>query len=114
MGNTEGKTTKHDEEILKEISDQCQISFEELKIEYEEWMAKYPKGTIEKRDFLNILTKILPKYTKEDLRKVSNHVFRVYDKDSNHEISFKDTHDSQIFTYSHFFYMKFLCQLKKI
>ena len=96
MGNSPGKTTEHDEEILQDISNQCQISFQELKTEYEEWMANYPQGTIKEREFLTILTKILPKYSKEDLKKVSNHVFRVYDNDSNHEISFKDTHDSLI------------------
>ena len=92
MGNTDGKTTKKDEEVLKDISNQCQISFEELKTEYEEWLAKFPTGTIEEREFLKILTKILPKYSKEDLRKLSNHVFRVYDTDSNNQISFKERH----------------------
>ena len=70
MGNTDGKTTKKDEEVLKDISNQCQISFEELKTEYEEWLAN----------------------CKEDLRKLSNHVFRVYDTDSNNQISFKERH----------------------
>lgn len=102
MGNIDGKTTKHDEETLQDISNQCQMGFGELKTEYEQWMAKYPKGTIEEREFLTILTKILPNYSEEDLKKVSNHVFRVYDDDSNHEISFKDKHDSLMFLYFYF------------
>ena len=86
MGNTDGKTTRHDEEILQDISNQCQISFQELKTEYEEWLVKFPSGNIEEREFLKILTKILPKYSKEDLKKVSHHVFRVYDNNSDNQI----------------------------
>merc|ERR1712150_51804 len=90
MGNTDGKITNRDEEILQDISNQCELSFEELKTEYEEWLVKFPSGEIEEREFLKILTKILPKYSKEDLKKVSHHVFRVYDNDSNNKISFKE------------------------
>ena len=97
MGNTDGKTRKQDEEILQDISNQCQISFQELKTEYEEWLVKFPSGNIEEREFLKILTKILPKYPKEDLKKVSNHVFRVYDNDSDKQISFKERHDYKKF-----------------
>ena len=91
MGNTDGKpTTKRDEEILQDIANQCQISFEELKTEYEEWLVNFPSGAIEERQFLKILTKIIPKYSKEDLQKVSNHVFRVFDSNQNNQISFQE------------------------
>ena len=93
MGNTDGKTTNQDEEILQDISNQCQISFQELKTEYEEWLVKFPTGNIEEKEFLKILTKIVPKYSKEDLKKVSHHVFRVYDNNSDNQISFKERQD---------------------
>ena len=93
MGNTEGKIKNQDEEVLEDISSQCQLSLEELKTEYEEWLVKYPTGAIEEREFTKKFPKILPKYSKEDLKKVSHHVFRVYDNDSNNQISFKERHD---------------------
>ena len=82
--------------ILRDISNQCQMGFEELKTEYEEWLVNFPNGAIEEREFLKILTKIIPKYSKEDLKKVSNHVFRVFDHNQNNQISFKDRHDHLI------------------
>jgi len=90
MGNAEGRPTPMDDEILRDCASKCQLTFEELKTEYDLWLKKHPTGAVDESDCFKTLTQILPKYSKDDLKKVANHVFRVFDNDNNGKITFKE------------------------
>ena len=90
MGNSDGKLSAKDEGILRECANKSKLTFEELKAEYDLWQEKHPSGSVEKKDFLNILTRIIPNYSKDDLKAAANHVFRVFDNDNNGKITFEE------------------------
>ena len=74
----------------RDCASKCQLTFEELKTEYDLWLKKHPTGAVDESDCFKTLTQILPKYSKDDLKKVANHVFRVFDNDNNGKITFKE------------------------
>ena len=89
MGNSEGKPTKIDHEILKDCASKCHMTYEELETEYNAWLKKHPTGAVDENYCFKMLTQILPKYSKDELKRAATHVFRVFDKDNNGKITFK-------------------------
>ena len=90
MGNTEGRLSAKDEKILQDCANKSQLTYDELKLEYQSWLKRHPNGTVDRKDFLKILTQIIPLYSKDDLKAAANHVFRVFDNDNNGKITFQE------------------------
>jgi len=87
MGANQGKPTALE---IQKCAEATGMNEAELKEEYEAWIVRHPSKTLEKHDLHITLRKVLPKYSKEDIKNVTEHVFTVFDSNKDKKISFKE------------------------
>ena len=52
------------------------------------WMKNNPKGTMSKKDFRKYMGRIFPDYSKEDMKRIGKHSFRVFDSNNDGKLDF--------------------------
>ena len=86
MGQLQGKYVLNKRDI-DYLSQHTHMSRDEIQSRYEQFMIKHPDGKIQKDDFMAILQAC---YTDCDIKKLDEYVYRMYDKDKDGYIDFKE------------------------
>ena len=87
MGKVFGKE-KPKLTVLRDFSATSGQPIEEVMENCQEWMKKNPKGTMGKKDFQKYMAKVFPNYSKEDILKIGEHSFRVFDSNGDGKLDF--------------------------
>jgi len=86
MGCTNGKPVLSDED-LDFIANNTAASRDQVDEQYENFLGKHPAGKITKTDFQNMMQACFPD---RDLSKIESHIFRMYDKNGDGHIDFRE------------------------
>jgi len=86
MGCTNGKPVLSDED-LDFIANNTAASRDQVDEQYENFLGKHPAGKITKNDFRNMMQACFPD---RDLSKIESHIFRMYDKNGDGHIDFRE------------------------
>lgn len=86
MGCTNGKPVLSDED-LDFIANNTAASRDQVDEHYENFLGKHPAGKITKTDFRNMMQSCFPD---RDLSKIESHIFRMYDKNGDGHIDFRE------------------------
>jgi len=86
MGCTNGKPVLSDED-LDFIANNTAASRDQVDEQYENFLGKHPAGKITKTDFRNMMQACFPD---RDLGKIESHIFRIYDKNGDGHIDFRE------------------------
>jgi len=86
MGCTNGKPVLSDED-LDFIANNTAASRDQVDEHYENFLGKHPAGKITKNDFRNMMQSCFPD---RDLSKIESHIFRMYDKNGDGHIDFRE------------------------
>jgi len=86
MGCTNGKPVLSDED-LDFIANNTAASRDQVDEQYENFLGKHPAGKITKTDFRNMMQACFPD---RDLGKIESHIFRMYDKNGDGHIDFRE------------------------
>ena len=86
MGRANGKPVLSDED-LEFIAKHTAVSRDQIDEQYENFLGKHPNGKITKSDFKTMMHACFPDH---DSAKLEAHIFRMYDKDGDGNIDFKE------------------------
>ena len=86
LGCTNGKPVLSDED-LDFIANNTAASRDQVDEQYENFLGKHPAGKITKTDFRNMMQACFPD---RDLSKIESHIFRMYDKNGDGHIDFRE------------------------
>jgi Ca2+-binding EF-hand superfamily protein len=85
MGNTNTLPTTLTEQNVKSLVNIWGLQENEVKAAFEQFKSNHPTGQMNRKDFGVLMQRALPK---KAAVKMSDHLFRIYDKDNNGKIDF--------------------------
>ena len=89
MGIFHGKQSKNQSlSFLHDFSATSGMPMAEVVGHCKEWMEKNPTGKMGKKCFLNYMGKAFPDFSKEEIDKIGEHTFRVFDSNGDGEMDF--------------------------
>ena len=89
MGVFHGKPSQNQSmSLVYDFSASSGMPVEEVVGHCKDWMAKNPTGKMRKKCFLNYMGKCFPDFSKEEIAKIGEHTFRVFDSNGDGEIDF--------------------------
>lgn len=74
--------------IMQDFAETSNLTLEELHSEYNLWKQRHPTGFVNKKEFKQHMEKVLPSKSEDDIGKISDHVFRVFDSEKDSKITF--------------------------
>ena len=86
MGQLQGKYVLNKRDI-EYLSKHTQMSKEEIQSRHDQFVLKHPDGKIPKDEFLSILRDC---YSDRDIKKLDDYVYRMYDKNKDDFVDFKE------------------------
>ena len=93
MGLCEGKPYVLDDKDLKWFSQNTELSEDDVKTRYEQFVQSYPEGKIPKEVFINLLQSSFNasnRMSKIQVRGLENYTYETYDRDGDGYIDFKE------------------------
>merc|ERR1711874_235584 len=87
MGGSQGKQEQI-QTVLNDFSATSGMPINEVMGLWKDWMKNNPSGSMNKKNFTEYMGRGFPEFSQQDLLKISEHVFRVFDTSGDGKIDF--------------------------